>query len=48
MRLVVPRLPRRRQDPLRADAGSRFGEADRMRRPQGGLDAVTGSGTIGR
>ncbi len=48
MRLVVPRLPRRRQDPLRADAESRFGEADRMRRPQGGLDAVTGSGTIGR
>jgi hypothetical protein len=35
-------------EPLRADAGSRLGEADRMRRPQGGLDAAAGSGTIER
>ena len=33
---------------LRVDAASRFGEADRMRRPQGDLDAVAGSWTIER
>ena len=33
--------------PWRVAAGSRLGEADRMRRPQGGLDAAAGSGTIG-
>jgi hypothetical protein len=28
---------------MRVDIGSRLGEADRMRRPQGGLDAVAGA-----
>ena len=35
--------------PLRAGTVSSFGEADRMRRPKGGLlDAVAGSGTMER
>jgi hypothetical protein len=33
---------------LRAATGSRFGEADRMRRPKGDLDVVAGSWTIER
>jgi hypothetical protein len=33
-------------DPLRVGAVSGLGEADRMRRPQGGLDTAAGSGTM--
>lgn len=35
-------------DPLRVGSVSRLGEPDRMRRPQGGLDMVAGSGTMER
>src|SRR5216683_1128639 len=35
-------------DPWRVGAGSRFGEADRMRRPRTDLDAASGSGTMNR
>jgi hypothetical protein len=35
-------------DPLRVGAGSRFGEAIVMRRPQGDVDAVPASGTLDR
>lgn len=46
-RVRSPPVFRMGADPWRAGAGPRLGEADRVRRPQGGLGAVAGSRTMG-